>query len=201
MIYNCLSLPSESLSLSYSLTGGEGAQRPSFVMERAAALFSLPIQQADMTQVRAASDRSDAAAPERMESLRRAASLRRGRLSAEAVRALYGDIPRLSASQVDKFSACKFAYFCQYGLRAKPRESASFRPIEIGSFIHAVLEQTAREVKRRGGFSAVGNDELRSIADAAIERYAADELGGLEEKSERFLHLRRLPAACAAGRA
>ena len=210
LIYNCLSLPSESLSLSYCLAGGEGAQRPSFLMERAAALFALPIEQTDMTEVRAASERSalslaanaerdgraraaeeyfSARSPGRMESLRRAAALRRGRLSAEAVRALYGDVPRLSASQVDKFSACKFAYFCQYGLRAKPRESASFRPIEIGSFIHAVLEQTAREVKRRGGFSAVSDDELKLLADEAIERYAADELGALEEKTERFLHL------------
>ena len=119
----------------------------------------------------------------------RAAAQRRGRLSAGAVRSLYGEIPRLSASQIDKFSACKFAYFCQYGLRARPRESASFRPIEIGSFIHAVLEQTAREVKARGGFSAVDDDELRAIADEAIARYAANELGGLEEKSDRFRHL------------
>ena len=128
LIYNCLSLPSQSLSLSYSLAGGEGAQRPSFVMSRAAQLFSLPIERADMTAVRASSVPSalslaanagrdgrgraaeeyfEAAAPERIESLRRAAVLRRGRLSEEAVRALYGELPRLSASQVDKFSACK----------------------------------------------------------------------------------------------
>ena len=210
LIYNCLSLPSQSLSLSYSLAGGEGAQRPSFVMSRAAQLFSLPIERADMTAVRASSVPSalslaanagrdgrgraaeeyfEAAAPERIESLRRAAVLRRGRLSEEAVRALYGELPRLSASQVDKFSACKYAYFCQYGLRAKPRESASFRPIEIGSFVHDVLEKTAREVKRRGGFAAVEDAELRAIAEAAAERYVTDELGGLEEKSERFRHL------------
>ena len=210
LIYNCLSLPSQSLSLSYSLAGGEGAQRPSFVMSRAAQLFSLPIAPADMTAVRAASKGSAlslaalaardgrgraaeeyfaAAEPERMDRLRRAAQLRRGRLSAEAVSALYGETPRLSASQVDKFSSCKFAYFCQYGLRAKPRESATFRPIEIGSFLHEVLEKTAREVKRRGGFSAVDDEEVKAIAEEAIERYVSDELGGLEEKSERFRHL------------
>ena len=210
LIYNCLSLPSQSLSLSYSLAGGEGAQRPSFVMSRAAQLFSLPIERPDMTAVRASSVSSalslaanaardgraraaeeyfEAAAPERIESLRRAAVLRRGRLSGKAVKALYGEVPRLSASQVDKFSACKYAYFCQYGLRAKPRESASFRPIEIGSFLHDVLEKTAREVKRRGGFSAVDDDEVKAIAEEAIERYAEEELGGLGEKSERFRHL------------
>ena len=210
LIYYCLSLPSESLSLSYPLAGSEGTQRPSFVMERAKALFSLPIEPADMTAVRSASAASAlalaanaardgraraaeeyfaAADPARLDSLRRAASLRRGRLGAKAVRALYGELPRISASQVDKFSSCKFAYFCQYGLRAKPRESAEFRPVEIGSFLHAVLEQTAREVKRRGGFAAVENDEVKAIAEEAIDRYAEKELGGLDEKSERFRHL------------
>ena len=210
LIYYCLSLPSESLSLSYALAGGEGGQRPSFVINRAASLFSLPIAPADMTAVRAASAGSAlalaanaardgrgraaeeyfaAADPARLDGLRRAAALRRGRLGAEAVRALYGDLPRLSASQIDSFSSCKFSYFCRYGLRAKPRESASFRPVEIGSFLHAVLEQTAREVKDRGGFAAVGNEEVKAIAEAAIDRYAEKELGGLEEKSERFRHL------------
>ena len=124
-----------------------------------------------------------------MKSLRRASSVGRGRLSAESVQALYGDVPRLSASQIDRFSACKYAYFCQYGLKAKLRESASFRPIEIGTFIHAVLEQTAREVKQRGGFAAVDDTVLKEIAEQAMDRYAVEELGGLEEKSERFRHL------------
>ena len=210
LIYNCLSLPSESLTISYSLAGGEGSQHPSFVMNRAASIFSLAIEQADMTSVRSASKGSAFALaanaerdgraraaeayfadtePIRMEALHRAASVRRGRLSAEAVQALYGDVPRLSASQVDKFSSCKYAYFCQYGLKAKPRESASFRPIEIGTFIHAVLERTAREVKQRGGFAAVDNAELKTIAEEAVERYIEKDLGGLEEKSERFRHL------------
>ena len=210
LIYNCLSLPSESLSLSYAASGGEGAQRPSFVMQRAGDLFGLSVASADMTAARASSEASAlclaanaardgraraaeehflAADPKRIESLRRAAVQRRGRLSEEAVRALYGETPRLSASRVDKFSACRYAYFCQYGLKAKKRESAAFRPIEIGSFIHLVLEQTAREVKTRGGFAAVEDDELRTITDSAVERYIETELGGLAEKSARFRHL------------
>ena len=210
LIYNCLSLPSESLCMSYPAALGEGEQRPSFVMTRAERLFALPIEEADMSAVRAASrssalslaanaardGRARAAeeyfartAPERLDALRRAAGEGRGRLSAAAVKALYGDTPYLSASQIDRFHACKFAYFCQYGLKARPHEPAAFRPSEIGTFIHAVLEQTARAVKERGGFAAVEDGELRELTEQAIERYAADELGGLEEKSERFRHL------------
>lgn len=210
LIYNVLSLPSESLQLSYSLAGGEGAQRPSFVMRRAETLFGVPVAEADMTLARASSEASalslstnrardgraraaaeyfEKKAPERMDALRRAAAPDRGRLSEEGVQALYGRTLRLSASQVDKFAACKFAYFCQYGLRAKAREPAAFRPPEIGTFIHAVLEQTARAVKERGGFSAVSDDELRALTEKAVEAYAETQLGGMREKSERFRHL------------
>ncbi len=210
LIYNCLSLPSESLSLSFAVSGGEGVQRPSFVMQRARDIFNIPLKASDMAAIRASSAESALclaanaardgraraaaehfleAAPERMEALRLAAEQRRGRLSEGAVRALYGDTPRISASQVDKFSACRYAYFCQYGLRAKKRESAAFRPNEIGTFIHDVLEKTAREVKARGGFAAVDDAELKAIAEQAVERYVETELGGLEEKSERFRHL------------
>ncbi|MEI3101906.1 MAG: PD-(D/E)XK nuclease family protein [Oscillospiraceae bacterium] len=93
--------------------------------------------------------------PERMAKLEAAARLGRGRLSPAMVEKLYGKRLRLSASRIDKFAGCKFAYFCQYGLRAKPNKPASFSPPEIGSFMHYVLENTAREVKALGGFKAV----------------------------------------------
>ena len=212
LIYNCLSLPSESLSLSYAVAAGEGEQRPSFVMKRAEGIFGIPVAAADMASVRASSEASALslaakaardgraraaaehfldAAPERMETLRRAAEQRRGSLSGEAVRALYGSTLRFSASQVDKFASCKYAYFCRYGLRAKPHESASFRPPEVGTFIHAVLEQTVREVKARGGFAAVSDEEITAITDRQIEAYTEEALGGMQEKSARFRYLFR----------
>ena len=89
--------------------------------------------------------------PERFARLSAAAQMSRGKLSPAAVEALYGKKLRLSASRIDRFSTCKFAYFCQFGLKAKPYEPAGFKPPEIGTFMHYVLEKTAREVKRRGG--------------------------------------------------
>ena len=211
LIYNCLSLPSESLTMSCALAADEdGEQRPSFVMERAAALFSLPITAADLTEARAASrssalslvslaahdararaaaDYFESAAPERLAALRLAAQQSRGRLSESAVRALYGQTLRLSASRIDSFAQCKFSYFCRYGLKAKPYEPADLRPPEIGTFIHAVLERTAKIVSERGGYAAVGDEELRELTEKAIDDYAENELGGFAEKSERFRHL------------
>lgn len=215
LIYNCLSLPSEGLIMTYPLADTDGAAcRPAFVYNRARAMFGLDVQRPDMTAlrltapapalgvaaqgIRSGSVREAAAAeyfirtePGKIEAAERASKLTRGKLSPEAVTALYGSRLRLSASRIDKFASCRFAYFCEYGLRAKPYEPAGFKPPEIGTFMHAVLENTAREVRARGGFKAVSDEELNAICDKYIEKYVREELNDFSEKSKRFVYLFR----------
>ena len=47
---------------------------------------------------------------------------------------------------------------------------------EIGTFMHYVLEKTAREVKRRGGFAAVDDKTLRELCDRFTAQYVSEEL-------------------------
>ena len=115
----------------------------------------------------------------------------RGRLSPEAVRALYGRRLKLSASRIDKFASCKFAYFCQYGLNARPYEPAGFTPPEIGTFFHYVLQHTAQDVTDAGGFAAVTDEQLGAFTDRWTQRYIHDELNDFREKSARFTYLFR----------
>ena len=87
------------------------------------------------------------------------------RLSPEAVQALYGRSLHMSASRMDQVKRCHFGYFMQYGLRARERRPAGFEAPEIGTFIHYLLENVAREVKNRGGWSQVEREELRRLLD------------------------------------
>ena len=219
LIYNCLSLPSESLSMCYPLFDADGAAlRPAFVFNRAKALFDLPVRHADIGEGRMSSPapalslaahalnggspRETAAAevfrdrePERFARLSAAAQMSRGKLSPAAVEALYGKKLRLSASRIDRFSTCKFAYFCQFGLKAKPYEPAGFKPPEIGTFMHFVLEGTARDAAERGGFARVSDEELKQITQRHVEEYVHTELNDFQEKSQRFIYLfKRLTA-------
>lgn len=213
LIYNCLSLPSESLSLCMSSSGAEGeALRPAYVFRRAESIFGLEQKPVDLAHIRSYAEgpaltlaaqglkgggemaRSAAAyfkkmQPERFEALQRSANMSRGRLSRNAVRALYGAKLKLSASRIDKFASCKFAYFCQYGLKAKPYEPASFKPPEIGTFMHYVLENLAKEVQEKGGFKKVTQSELDEICQKYVDKYVHEELNDFQEKSRRFVHL------------
>jgi len=123
--------------------------------------------------------------------VRRAASLRRGSLTSAAARALYGKRIALSATKLDARGACHFSYFMRYGLRAKPRRSAGFEAPEFGTFVHAVLEEVLEAARAAGGVKTLGDDWLRLAARRAVDRYAEERLGGLENKTPRFRYLFR----------
>ncbi len=124
-----------------------------------------------------------------MAAMERARTMERGRLSPAAVRTLYGENIRMSASRMDKINACHFAFFMEYGLKAKERRKAGLDAPEIGTFLHYLLENTAREARLRGGFECLRREELHGLIRGYIDRFAAEQLGGLEDKSARFRYL------------
>ena len=216
-IYACLAQPTERLTVSWPVGDISGAQlRPSFVVQRMEKLFpDLHVLREDGAYRRmlpatalelAGSDR----ALERyfrqrggydrvLDAMDRGRALGRGRLSPEAVQALYGRSLHMSASRMDQVKRCHFGYFMQYGLRARERRPAGFEAPEIGTFIHYLLENVAREVKNRGGWSQVEQEELRRLVREYIDQYAREEIDGYREKSARFRYLfsRLRTAACA----
>ena len=106
------------------------------------------------------------------------AAFEHGLVSPENVRALYGEKLTLSASQVDKFAECRMRYFLQYGLRTRERKPATVDPAEYGTYVHAVLEETAAEVMANGGFHNCTVSDVLNIArkhsNAYINTHFAD---------------------------
>lgn len=221
LVYNCLTLPSESLYISWCALDAEGGRAmPSFVVSRLSRIFSLTPAAADTDACRAqapgpalelalragtASGGELSAAArqyfaetgrgEELARLEQAAVLSRGRLSRASVRALYGDKLRLSASRIDKMASCPFSYFLQYGLKAKPRQAAEFAPPEMGTFMHYILENVAAELTASGGFAGVEQERINALCDKYVEKYIHEKLNDFREKSPRFEYLfRRLTA-------
>ena len=210
LIYNVVSLPSESLWLSRPLLDADGSEtRPSFVTERAMKLFSLREEPLSLLSCRArarstafalacagneeamAAFAGDGEAGEKLLRLRKNAHISRGQLGQQAVRRLYGSEPWLTASRIDCLAACKFQYFLRYGLKARPRQSAGFDPPAIGTFLHYILESCARECSENGGFAAYSDEALREMAGRYTEEYVHRELQDFREKSARFVYLFR----------
>lgn len=93
-------------------------------------------------------------------------------LRKETVLGLYGRQIYLSASRIDKYAACRFAFFLAYGLKAQPRRQAKLDPAAFGTFVHAVLEKTVLRVNGLGGFRQVSQETLLAVATEEIDGYA-----------------------------
>ena len=210
-LYAALAQPTEKLTVSYPVADCKGAEkRPSFVVGRIARLCPTVRlrHECDDAGCRLSSEiaaleyagghiggalwrwfeqRNDP----RLAAMERASHYTRGRLSADAVRALYGSTLTLSASRMDKARSCHFAYFMRYGLRAKERTGAGFDAPQIGTFVHDMMERTLRQARERGGLRELSPDALHALVRASIGEYISASLPDLEEKTARFRYLFR----------
>lgn len=115
-----------------------------------------------------------------------------GSLNSKTVRSLYGDTLKLSASQIDRQAQCRMSYFLRYGLRLNERKEAEVDPAEFGTYVHAVLENTARCIRDMGGFHQVSLEETLAIAHRFSEEYAAERFAQLDSERMAYLFRRNL---------
>ncbi|MCI2058377.1 MAG: PD-(D/E)XK nuclease family protein [Oscillibacter sp.] len=210
-LYAALAQPTSGLTVSYPVGDVSGAElRPAFVTARIFRLFpsvrlehesidkeyrltaSIPALETAGQRPGGALWRYFASRPERAGQLRameRAALARRGRLSHPAVETLYGTRLALSASRVEKLNSCHFAYFMEYGLRARERAPAAFDAPQIGTLLHYILENVTREAMARGGFRETADGELKALTERYLDEYAQREYPNFRDRSPRFRYL------------
>lgn len=71
-------------------------------------------------------------------------------ISSEIISKLYGESLKTSISKLENYRACNFLYYLQYGLNAKPREEFTIQNIEIGTFMHNVIDRFFEELENKG---------------------------------------------------
>ena len=113
-----------------------------------------------------------------------------GSIDPEHVKALYGSVLNMSASQIDKQAQCRLSYFLRYGLHAEERKEADIDPAEYGTYVHSVLENTVREITSIGGFQAVTEEEAVQIADKYAEQYTKERFSQLDTERTKYLFAR-----------
>jgi len=113
-----------------------------------------------------------------------------GSVERARIDALYGKTLNLSASQIDRQAECRLSYFLKYGLRAKERKEASVDPSEFGTYVHWVLEKTAKEVLELGGFPEISLEQTMEIAEKYSESYAAEHFSQLDSSRMEYLFRR-----------
>lgn len=103
------------------------------------------------------------------------------------VNLLFGEDLKISASQVEKFSLCRFSYFCNYGLNVRERRKAEINPLEYGTFIHYIMEIFFSKYSKNE-FSAMTDSEITYECDRILDDYVAKHFGGAEKNTPRFMY-------------
>lgn len=90
--------------------------------------------------------------------------------------ALYGAVLENSISRLERYAACAYSHFLQYGLMLKEREEYSFEPVDLGNIFHQVLESFAGKLAERNltwfDFTDEEGDALlREALDASAAAY------------------------------
>ena len=208
-LYAAMAQATESLTVSYPSADLSGSElRPAFIVGRIQKLFpELKLETTDEQRLLGAKlPALEMAGRKNYEELRtyfeenentkralegmeQAAAWQRGRLSEAVVKTLYGEHIRMSASRMDQINQCHFSFFMKYGLKAKERRKAGLDAPEIGTFLHYLLENIAREAKERGGFDRLDEATRTELVKTYVARFVEESLGGMAHKTARFRYL------------
>ena len=97
------------------------------------------------------------------------------KISESVAKALYGEVSPYGATRLERFSACAFAHFLQYGLLLTQRAEYEFKAMDRGNVMHGALEKFAREVKKEGlKWASLTEEQRNTIIDRCVEEVTAD---------------------------
>ena len=105
----------------------------------------------------------------------------------------------LSQSKIDSYNNCPLAYFCRYDLGLSENERAEFDARNIGSFIHAILENFFSIVeKEKKSLGSLADSEKSEIIKMAAKNYLSKVMPDENGESARSVMLvKRLIRAAA----
>lgn len=86
------------------------------------------------------------------------------RLSPACAQELFGGRLSTSYSRLEAYIKCRFSYFCEYELKLRDSLPVRFGAVDIGSFLHEILEKTVRWIAQGGG-------DIEAQVKAAAEEY------------------------------
>ena len=110
-------------------------------------------------------------------------------LSEQFARQIYPGRMATTQSRIERYVKCPFLHFCTYVLKLHSQELADFDNNEIGSYVHAMLEEFFREGADRAP-SSYSAEEIDSIS-ARLSLAYLERIGQGQQSSPRMRRLWR----------
>ncbi|MBQ8720442.1 MAG: PD-(D/E)XK nuclease family protein [Clostridia bacterium] len=118
-------------------------------------------------------------------------------LTEDALTALYRADLSLTQSRIDTYKSCPLSYFCKYNLNLSEGERAEFNAMNVGTFIHAILEKFLADAKAAGKrISDMDEGERKRVVSEVAKRHLDSLADSLEVHDARLsVMLKRLERA------
>ncbi len=96
-------------------------------------------------------------------------------LSKETTEMIYPKELSLTQSRIDSYVDCPFAYYLRYNLGLAENEKAEFNARNIGTFVHAILENFFEKVNRENlSISSMTEEERERLTVISAKKYLSE---------------------------
>lgn len=96
-------------------------------------------------------------------------------IGAAAAKAVYGENDVYSVTRLEKYAACAYAHFLQYGLRLREREIFEFAAADMGKLLHKAVEIFVNKVEEDGGnWFTITAEKRDHMAEQCVEKVITD---------------------------
>lgn len=111
-------------------------------------------------------------------------------VSRDKIKKIYGKPMQLSVSRLERFVECPFAYYIQYGLKAKDRKIYDFSAPDIGTFIHGVLDEFSNVLeKEKMSFRELDKEWCGEAISYIVDKTIEEKSGYILNSSARYKYM------------
>jgi len=103
------------------------------------------------------------------------------KLSPATVETIYGEELTISASRLEQYAACPFAYFVRYNAGARERRVYEIAPADMGGVLHGILEKFHALIN-------TANKNLRDLDENDIRVYTETALNDILREPENEIY-------------
>ncbi|WP_042439839.1 helicase-exonuclease AddAB subunit AddB [Clostridium amazonitimonense] len=107
----------------------------------------------------------------------------------DKIKALYMKPFNFDVSRIEKYAECPFAYYVQYGLKARDRKIYEFSAPDIGSFMHDVIDKFSDKVKEESlSWRELDVDWCRTTISSLVEE-TIDDKNAILKSSAKYKYM------------
>jgi len=113
-----------------------------------------------------------------------------GAISPDRAKKLYGSPVYSSISRFERFAACPFSYYVQYGLKAKERKVFKLTPPDVGIFMHSVIDRFSKELSERNmSWRELEREQCEEEVSRIVDDLLLKMSGSILNSSQRYKYL------------